>query len=424
MRMAQAAKALIERTVLDNPFIPHVPTMPQAIFLGLPHREAFYGGAARGGKSDALLMAALQFVEVPKYAALSIMRTFTDLSLPDCPIPRSHEWLEGTGARWADRQKEWTFPSGATLTFAYMEHANDIYRYKGASFHYICWDELTQFTEAQYRYLFSRQGRLAPSRLPVRMRSASNPDGPGFDWVRQRFIVEQSMRTRPFVPARLDDNPHIDQEEYRRSLNMLDPVTRARLLNGDWDVRPSGGVFRREWFEIVESAPADARAVRFWDLAATAPKPGKDPDYTVGVRMACKDGVFYVGPVVRVRATPQGVERIVRQTAEADGRGVAIHMEQEPGSSGVAVIDHYARNVLLGYEFHGERATGDKLARAMPFSSACENGNVRLVRGPWINDFLDEAEAFTGDGRGHDDQVDAASGAHTALANDSDWLIG
>ena len=89
-------------------------------------------------------------------------------------------------------------------------------------------------------------------------------------------------------------------------------------------------------------------------------------------------------------------------------------MEQEPGSSGVNTIDHYARNVLAGFTFRGHRATGSKELRAAPVSSAAEAGNVKLVTGPWINDFLDEAEAFP-EGR-YKDQVDAVSGAFNALA--------
>ena len=94
-------------------------------------------------------------------------------------------------------------------------------------------------------------------------------------------------------------------------------------------------------------------------------------------------------------------------------------MEEEPGSSGKDTIDHYARRVLVGYDFRGVRATGSKVERAAPFSAACEAGNVMIVRGPWdYNDFIDELCAFP---RGlHDDRVDAASGAFNELARRSD----
>jgi predicted phage terminase large subunit-like protein len=403
------------RLLIENPWIPadHQPTHKQAEFLLLPHIEALYGGAAGGGKSDALLMGALQFVEVPDYAALLLRRTYADLALPEALMDRAAGWLTGTAAKWSEKDKTWTFPSGATVTFGYLESENDKYRYQSAAFQYIGFDELTQFTETQYLYLFSRLRRRRGVDVPLRMRAASNPGGAGHEWVRRRVIDEGETHDRPFVRAALEDNPHLDIAEYDRSLAKLDPVTRAQLRHGDWSVQPAGNMFKREWFEIVQAVPYDARPVRYWDLAATEPKAGKDPDWTAGVRMAEKAGVFYVEDVRRTRATPMGVEALIKQTAELDGRGVAIYMEREPGSSGVNTIDHYAREVLVGFAFRGIKTTGSKLLRASPLSAAAEAGNVKLLRGAWIGEFLDELVAFPAGA--HDDQADAASGAHEQL---------
>src|SRR5262249_41379921 len=152
------------------------------------------------------------------------------------------------------------------------------------------------------------------SRVPLRMRSASNPGGQGHDWVKQWFLVEGPERGRVFVPARLDDNPHLDRDGYVASLSQLDPITRAQLLAGDWTVRQGGSIFRREWFRVVEEAPAGLERVRAWDLAATEAKPGKDPDWTVGALLGkTKDRTFYVLDVRRIRTTPQGVEGLVRR---------------------------------------------------------------------------------------------------------------
>ncbi|MHA2429259.1 MAG: phage terminase large subunit, partial [Candidatus Hermodarchaeia archaeon] len=92
---------------------------------------------------------------------------------------------------------------------------------------------------------------------------------------------------------------------------------------------------------------------------------------------------------------------------------VSIYMEQEPGASGKALIDHYARHVLVGFTFRPDKVTGNKGIRANPVSSAVEAGNVKLVRGTWITDYLDELEAFPLGS--HDDQVDATSGAFSML---------
>src|SRR5580704_14848446 len=141
----------------SNGYIPHLPTTRQAAFLFLDCLEAFYGGAGGGGKSDALLMAALQYVDVPGYSALIIRRNFSDLALPNALMDRAHAWLRGRRhAHWNENRKQWTFSSGATLTFGYLEGARDADRYASAEFHFIGVDELTQFSEKQYVDMFAR----------------------------------------------------------------------------------------------------------------------------------------------------------------------------------------------------------------------------------------------------------------------------
>ncbi|MEH7747051.1 phage terminase large subunit [Neobacillus drentensis] len=376
-------------------------------------------GSCRRGKSDALLMAALQYVDVPGYSAILFRRTYKDLALPGALMDRAHQWLDTTDAHWSENAKTWTFPSGATLTFGYLASENDKYNYQGAEFHFIGFDEGTQFEEAQYRYLFSRLRRLKGSSVPLRARIASNPGGRGHNWVRQRFLVEGQSKGRIFVPATLEDNPYLDTEEYENSLLELDYLTRAQLRHGDWDILPDGNKFKRHWFKIVDDYPRDGKVVRYWDLAATEPKEGTDPDYSASAKILQKDGQYWILDVRRDRLTPKGVEQFVYSTAMEDGRGIPIFMEQEPGSSGVNTIDYYARKVLVGFDFKGHKTTGRKEIRANPVSAAAENGNVHLVRGPWINDFLDEITSFPQPGV-HDDMVDCVSRAFLKLTEEKD----
>lgn len=235
-------------------YVPHWPHPPQEAFLWLNQLEAFYGGAAGGGKSDALLMAALQYVDVPNYAALLLRKTYADLALPGAIMDRSKTWLMGSDAHWNDNAKQWTFPSGATITFGYLQTANHKVRYQGAEFQMIGFDELTQFEEPDYAYLLSRLRRPADgplSLVPLRMRAASNPGGRGHKWVKRRFIqrkpnpddpedTPEKCAARVFIPSRLDDNPSVDQAAYTAALGGLDPQTRAQLLAGDWNARQPG----------------------------------------------------------------------------------------------------------------------------------------------------------------------------------------
>jgi predicted phage terminase large subunit-like protein len=382
-------------------FCPEKPSLTQKVFLRTNSIEALFGGAAGGGKSSALLMSALQYIDVPNYSAILFRRTFADLALPGALMDRFKTWMSNyDDVHWNANSYVATFPSGARISFGYLNNTNDYLRYKGSEFQFIGMDEVTEIREADYRYLFSRLRRPASgplSSVPLRMRAASNPAP---NWVRQRFIVEGKQSGRIFVPSLLTDNPGIDAESYRQALQALDPVERKRLEFGDWWSTTLGSLFDRTHFVLIDpvdvpNVTSSARAIRFWDLAATEPSSSNpDPDWTVGTLMLFDQGIAYVLDVRRIRAKGEKVEQLIAQTAYEDGHAVSIRMEQEPGSSGKALIDQYARYVVPGYDLMGIRSTGDKLTRARPFAAAVANGNVRVVRGPWLTDWLDEFSSF------------------------------
>ena len=402
-------------------YCPEEPSLTQKVFLRTNSIEALFGGAAGGGKSSALLMSALQFVDTPGYSAILFRRTFADLSLPGALMDRFKSWIdEEQDIHWNANSYVATFPSGARISFGYLNNTNDYLRYKGSEFQFIGMDEVTEIRESDYRYLFSRLRRPATGPLadvPLRMRAASNPAP---NWVRQRFIVEGLEKNRIFVPSKLQDNPGIDAESYRQALSALDPIERRRLEEGDWWSTTLGTLFERTSVVIVDQSEipvvtSSARAVRFWDLAATEPSHSTpNPDWTVGTLMLFDGGVAYILDVKRARLRGEKVEQLVAQTAYEDGKGISIIMEQEPGSSGKALVDQYARYVVPGHDFQGIRSTGDKVTRARPFAAAVANGNVRVVRGPWLSDWMDELSSFP-EACDHDDQVDSAVGAFTYL---------
>lgn len=248
-----------QATELESPYTPdYPPSERQEEFEALDCLEAFYGGAAGGGKSDALLRTALRYVHVPGYSALLLRRTYPELSMPGGLMHRSKLWLSSTDAKWSgsggDEAYTWRFPSGARIVFGHAETEKAILRYYGSEWHCIGWDELTHFPEAWYRLLFSRLRRpdSGPlSAVPLRMRSASNPGGPGHKWVKRRFIEKkpapgdlsdtpERCEARVFVPAKLADNPGLDQEAYRNSLSLLDQESREQLEDGNWDTRAPG----------------------------------------------------------------------------------------------------------------------------------------------------------------------------------------
>jgi predicted phage terminase large subunit-like protein len=397
--------------------------------------------------SDALLMAALQYMDIPGYNALLIRDTYANLTKPGGLLDRSNEWLSLSDAKWNGDMKAWIFPTGATLSFGYIDGPRDHFNYQGAEYQFVGIDEAVNIREHQAIYLFSRLRKKNPESyrkdlkvltslsksqieqayqqylsVPLRFRCASNPprieQKERGDWVKQRYVDVETREGRIFIPAKIADNPHLNQAEYRTSLKELDPITRKQLEDGDWNIQVSGRFFNRTWFEIVDkSCNADDTdmVVRYWDLAATEEDPNKDPAYTVGLRMRrSRFGIYYIESVIRKRLSPRNVEQLIRQTADMDGKSVLIGMEQEPGSAGVNNINNYRTRVLPEFAFFENKKTGSKIDSARPVAAQAEAGNIKIVQGAWNGDLLDEVELFPGKFK---DQVDALSGAYEMLSS-------
>ena len=435
-RVSADAWRLGELVWPDSIEIPITPTDRQSLALSMDwKREALFGGAAGGGKSYFLLAAALQFVDWPEYRALILRRTFQQLRIAEGLLDLASEWLSHQAVgidSIGGHPTRWRFPSGAMLDFGHCQHLKDRTQYQGGAYHFVGFDELTQFMFEQYRYIaFSRQRRRVDASIPIRVRSTSNPGGEGHDWVRDRFLMHGATigdgspisfvdGSRSFVASKIRDNPHLDADEYEKSLDELHPYEREMLMDGNWDARPPGSLFQREWFHVFDEMPGHVRRrVRFWDLAATEAKKGSDPDWSVGTLYASVfDGPvdFMVEDVERARKPPGPLESWMRQVAETDGPEVVIHIEQEPGSSGKIAARALGR-ALEGFNVRFDRPTGSKVTRSGPFASASQQGRVGVLRRLWLSEWLRELEMFSGDPNGpHDDQVDSASGAHAVLA--------
>lgn len=192
---------------------------------------------------------------------------------------------------------------------------------------------------------------------------------------------------------------------------------------GQYQQRPaprSGGMFQRGDFEIVDAVPAGGKRCRAWDFAASKEKPGKQPDWTVGLRMLYVGGTFYVEHVERGRWSPGEVEKKLKNTATQDGIAVTIRMPQDPGAAGKADAETKVK-LLVGYRSKVAPVSGEKATRAQPAAAQAEAGNVKLVRGSWNAAFLDEVCTFPS-GQ-FDDQVDAFADALNELALGSSYTL-
>jgi phage terminase large subunit-like protein len=427
------------------PYCPWEPTGTQRLFLGKDTREVFFGGAAGGGKSVALLMAALKYVQQPGYAALIIRKDLPRLELAGGLIARSHEWFAETNARWVASRRTWTFPINgylpATLTFGYLSSPLDKFRYASSEFQYIAFDELTDFVEEDYLFLFSRLRRSRCSSAKLRMRSASNPGGVGRLWVKRRFIegaVADNARGtiwmkdgRCYIPSRISDNPYLNGEEYRQTLAYLPPLERERLLNGDWDVQPDGLIeakYLRYYVETkgqVELLGADGRILavapegscyRFVtiDPAGTSADRarelrGRGPSWTViqvwdqPRRELAK--FLLLREQVRERVAFDKLCGLIREVADL-WQPARLWIEGE--KLGQAVVDQLHRKLPIAVvPTRGQ----DKATRAGPLIVKLSRGEIFLPRdeNSWRMELEAEWLAWTGDERQPSDQVDAAA---------------
>jgi predicted phage terminase large subunit-like protein len=156
----------------------------------------------------------------------------------------------------------------------------------------------------------------------------------------------------------------------------------------------------------------DVQWARVWDLAATE----GGGDYTVGSKLGHtkKHNHTYIANVFRKQLSPGQVEEKVREFAIQDGVDVKIYIEQEPGSSGIALIDHYKRNVLPEFTVEAVPAVNNKLVRAQPFLAAAESGNVSKFEGVWNETWDKEFDSFPGGE--NDDQVDTVGAGYQKLS--------
>lgn len=255
-------------------FAPNViwkPQPKQALFMSRFEDEALYGGAAGGGKSDALVIEALRQVNIPHYKALILRKTFPQLAEL---IDKTQNYYRRAypRARYNSTAHTWTFPSGAKIIFGSMQHAKDKYQYQGQAYDFIAFDELTHFTSDEYQYLFSRNRPNGPG-TRVYIRATANPGGIGHGWVKDRFItamkpmttiredvnivfpdghVETRQKSRIFVPSTVFDNKALlaNDPDYLMRLASMPEAERSALLYGNWDSF-SGQVFR-EWVNDSE----------------------------------------------------------------------------------------------------------------------------------------------------------------------------
>src|SRR5438067_2526448 len=433
---------------------------PQTAFLQTAADICIYGGAAGGGKTVGLILEPLRHVgRVPGFTAVFFRRTTPQITNRGGLWDESQNFYPRLGGTPHLRAQEWRWPRGGKIKFSHLQLRTTVHDWQGAQIALICFDELTHFTAYQFFYMVSRNRSTCGVRPYIR--ATCNPDADSWVaeflawWIDQetgfpipervgvlRYYIRLSdnmvWADRPedllqympgpedlppgvdpprpisvtFIPAKVFDNPVLLQvnPEYLAWLLSLPLLERERLLAGNWKIRPAAGLyFKREWCAVVDEVPADLDVVRYWDLAATEKTEFNDPDWTVGIKLGRdKSGGYWLLDMVRRRANPGDVERLLLNIATQDGKPVRIGFGQDPGQAGKSQAQYLVR-ALSAFTVVAAPESGDKLTRFGPFSSQCRAGNVKMRRDSWNEELFRVLEGFPD--LAHDDEVDACSGA-------------
>lgn len=441
---------------------------PQEVFLSTPADIAFYGGAAGGGKTYALLLEQLRHKNNPEFGSVIFRRVSGQLFNEGGLWDNALTMYKGLDIR-AVRSPRATiiFKSKAKITLTHLQYEKDKFAWQGSQIPLICFDELTHFTAGQFFYLLSRNRSTCGVRPYVR--ATTNPDAdswvapfiqwywdketgyaiPGRSGVIRYFIrlddeikwgdsreellakypgvIPEQIKSFTFISSKLSDNKVLMDKDpgYLGNLLAQNKVEQERLLKGNWKIKPAAGLyFKRSQVQIVEAIPHNVVAwIRSWDLAATVPTPDNpNPDATAGVLMGRLDnGMYIVADVQRVQVAAHEVRQLTRNISTIDRakyKFVRITIPQDPGQAGKDQAASYVKH-LSGFFVTTVKPTGDKITRAEPFSAQWQAGNVLLLAGDWNESYLAEMEGFPD--AAHDDMVDASSDAFNKLQDVTDW---
>ena len=271
--------------------------------------------------------------------------------------------------------------------------------------------------------------------------------------IQKKFLLDEEISIKPedlvksftFIPATIFDNRELIKVNptYLANLYSLHQVERERLLRGNWKIKyEAGTVFDRTWFEIVDKIPDDWRLigkVRFWDLAATAKENAENYHcYTSGTLVykyqrikntlpdstEIKEFAYVIADNICEQKKVGEVELMLKNTAELDGKTVAVRWDQEGGSSGKFVENTITNVIRENHPNHDIKAIapqGDKLTRALPVATAASRGQIFILRdGTWNTRFLNACQGFDGSKKTPptNDIVDSLSGAFYSLENE------
>lgn len=233
----------------------------QGLALQTEANEVLYGGAAAGGKSYLMRIAAVVWaMKIPGLQVYLFRRLLPDLIKTHVEGPKG---LRALLAEYVNAglvtivETEIRFWNGSKIFLCHCKDEQNRFNYVGMECHVLLIDEITHFTEVIYRFLRSRVRAVGLSlaeedkgKFP-RILVSGNPGGIGHQWVKATWVDPsppgQMWRTKPedggmlrqFIQAKLQDNPSMTEEDplYAHRLSGLgSPELVKCMLDGDWNV--------------------------------------------------------------------------------------------------------------------------------------------------------------------------------------------
>jgi len=420
------------------------PQPKQQEFLDSDADIAIYGGSAGSGKTLALLLdfAKPELLENPHYGGVIFRRTSPEITNEGGLWDEAGIWYPTLGATSNQKWLRWTFPTGASVRFAHLQHEKNIYNWQGAQVSRIAYDELTHFSKKMFFYLMTRM--RSTHGIKPQLRATCNPDAESWlaeliDWwinpqgypypersgVLRWFIVKsdeviwadtaQDLRARypnsnpksfTFISAKLTDNPALLEKDphYLANLEAQDVVERARLLDGNWRVKKSESrLFKAEAISASAhgewSDPVFAKSYLF----------GIDPNFGGDDAFSCQVWDISDIPyqlVAEYKQSNASITSSINQCSKLVDKYTPVLVAVETNGGGRTVqerlIEHFP-----GVRIEAVTTTkNSKIINTDRIAIALEEG---LIQFPPDWDGIDELRSFSSYSReaitGHDDSV-------------------
>lgn len=259
------------------------PQPKQILPLQSPANEIFFGGGRGSGKTETGIAWLTYDVVNPQLVALVIRRNADDLKDWN---DRATLFFARCGATRSGNPPSFTFPSGARIRTGHLNNPEAFEKYQGHEYQRMLIEEIAQIPREETYTKLLASNRTSDASLPAQCFSTGNPSGPGFQWVKERFVDvcnpgevymdPTSGRSRAFFNGTVDDNEYLMKNDptYIRYLDSLPPGLREAWRFGEWREIDAEGAY---WAKELEQAKISGRICKipfdkslpihtYWDL--------------------------------------------------------------------------------------------------------------------------------------------------------------